>query len=415
MPRHKVRLADNIARVIFIETDATIGATLGLDVRTPDGVVGTPATVRSWLGISETGVINIGSSGGGGGVTQHRLLQGLTIGNDHPQYTRRDTLTTEGDLYVRDATSVARLGVGSEGDVLSVVSGVPAWAAFAAQEAIQFQYEGYDVEGPGDIHTVNFTGSGVTVDESYGLLTVTITGGGGSDVQYQDEGYDLGVPGDVTTIDFTGAGIAASLMGGVLTVVVPGVASGEQVAIQFQEEGYDLGDPGDIDTIDFVGAGVTATKVGTVLTVTIPGGGSGGQQTVYQENEQSITLSTSYVNSELVIALEPGAYKFDLQAFALSHATPDMKLELNFTGTATGLRHFIAVIIQANASYFNNIITAFNSQFNLTSTAEHQLKFEGMFIVTVAGTFSLRIAQVTSSGTAVTLHAGSSLVITPLD
>jgi hypothetical protein len=40
-----------------------------------------------------------------------------------------DPTTTEGDLLVRDASAVDRLGVGAESDVLTVVSGVPAWAA----------------------------------------------------------------------------------------------------------------------------------------------------------------------------------------------------------------------------------------------------------------------------------------------
>lgn len=124
--RAKVRLADNIARVIFIETDATVGATLGTDLYTPDGAVGTPATVRAWLGVSTT--TQPGGGGGGGGINDHRLLLGLTIGNDHPQYTRRDTLTALGDLYVRDASTVTRLPIGAEGYGLKVVGGVPAWA-----------------------------------------------------------------------------------------------------------------------------------------------------------------------------------------------------------------------------------------------------------------------------------------------
>jgi hypothetical protein len=76
MSRAKVRLADNIARVIFIEEDATNGATLGKNLFLPDGkTAGTPETVRQWLGI-----------GGSGNAVLHSSLGGLNK-DDHPQYT----------------------------------------------------------------------------------------------------------------------------------------------------------------------------------------------------------------------------------------------------------------------------------------------------------------------------------------
>jgi hypothetical protein len=52
-----------------------------------------------------------------GAAVDHGTLGGLGD-DDHPQYTRTDTLTTKGDLYVRNATVVTRQGVGSNGTVL---------------------------------------------------------------------------------------------------------------------------------------------------------------------------------------------------------------------------------------------------------------------------------------------------------
>src|SRR5690606_25959957 len=57
-------------------------------------------------------------------------------------------VTTEGDLIVRGATNNQRLGVGSEGDVLTIDSGVPAWAAPTGG-------------GGGGIETGSYTGNGV--------------------------------------------------------------------------------------------------------------------------------------------------------------------------------------------------------------------------------------------------------------
>src|SRR5262245_5073714 len=49
----------------------------------------------------------------------HGQLLGLTPDDDHPQYTRRDILTTRGDMYVRDAAgAVVRLAVGAAPSVL---------------------------------------------------------------------------------------------------------------------------------------------------------------------------------------------------------------------------------------------------------------------------------------------------------
>lgn len=106
MSRLKVKLQDQVpARVIYIETAATIGATLGTDLFMPSGVVATPALLRDYLGVT--------SSADSAAPSAHRLLTGLTLGDDHPQYTRKDTLTTRGDLYARGATTVERLALGS--------------------------------------------------------------------------------------------------------------------------------------------------------------------------------------------------------------------------------------------------------------------------------------------------------------
>jgi hypothetical protein len=46
------------------------------------------------------------------------------VADTHTQYVKRDTLTTKGDLYVATAAStIARIGVGTDGQVLTAASG----------------------------------------------------------------------------------------------------------------------------------------------------------------------------------------------------------------------------------------------------------------------------------------------------
>jgi hypothetical protein len=61
------------------------------------------------------------------GTIDHGAITGLTD-DDHTQYVMRSILTTNGDIFIRSGGVIARLGIGSEGQVLTVTSGAPAWA-----------------------------------------------------------------------------------------------------------------------------------------------------------------------------------------------------------------------------------------------------------------------------------------------
>jgi len=110
MSRSKVRLQDNIGRVIFIEKDATVGAQIGVNFLMSDGSLATAAKLNVYLASALASTAT--------NPTNHKLLQGLTAGDDHPQYLRKDTLTTRGDIYVRGATTVQRLARGTANQLL---------------------------------------------------------------------------------------------------------------------------------------------------------------------------------------------------------------------------------------------------------------------------------------------------------
>lgn len=112
MPRVRVLLADNIKRVVTVDTEATQGARLGRDVYLPTGQVATPTTFLQWLGATPA------SGGGGSGGSSGPSLSSI--------------LTTKGDLATRDSQP-QRLGIGAQDTALRVsAGGLPEWRAGAA-------------------------------------------------------------------------------------------------------------------------------------------------------------------------------------------------------------------------------------------------------------------------------------------
>jgi hypothetical protein len=162
MPRVKIKLADNITRVVFVETDATVGATIGTDLKLPSGQVATVAQLQALLGIQT----------GDPDPVDHRLLAGLSLGDDHPQYTRKDTLTTRGDLYARGPTTVQRLGLGSDRQFFRAGTLDPAWETVSPTVTL-----GTDLSG-----TVTLT------NLASGTLGATIVANAVTDTKLRDSG-----------------------------------------------------------------------------------------------------------------------------------------------------------------------------------------------------------------------------------
>lgn len=117
MAKVRIPVIGTVGKSLSFDPNATVGATIGTDLKLPDGSIATKTTLAAYLGVSSAQQ----------GVTQHRLLQGLTVGDDHPMYTRKDTLTARGDLYVRSATDVTRLAKGSTSQFLQAGATDPAW------------------------------------------------------------------------------------------------------------------------------------------------------------------------------------------------------------------------------------------------------------------------------------------------
>lgn len=148
------------------------------------------------------------TTGAQGGQLDHgAALTGLGD-DDHPQYVLRSILTTDGDIFVRASSAVTRLGVGSEGEILTVVSGAPAWTANAAaytDEEAQDAVGGILLDGT----TIDFTyddgAPHITAEVIQSALDHGSIGGLGDDDHTQ---YALlaGRSGGQTLIGGTGSG-----------------------------------------------------------------------------------------------------------------------------------------------------------------------------------------------------------------
>lgn len=133
-----------------------------------------------------------------GGTIDHGALTGLGD-DDHTQYVLRSILTTNGDVFTRSAGAIARLGIGSTGEVLTVVGGAPAWAASTGGGATIVVEE---LDGAPSVaaDTIKFDqGDGFSViDNSDGSVTVKHSGGGGGAV-YTEAGPSSVVAAPPTT------------------------------------------------------------------------------------------------------------------------------------------------------------------------------------------------------------------------
>lgn len=90
-------------------------------------------------------------------------------------------------------------------------------------------------------------------------------------IQWLNATVDLGTPGQFTEINLAGSGYTTTIAGNRLTITFSG-GSGSQAGIQWQDEGIALGTSGTVDTVNFVGSAVAATRVGNVVTCTVTAG-----------------------------------------------------------------------------------------------------------------------------------------------
>lgn len=346
-----------------------------------------------------------------------------------------------GDLVVgTGANTAARLAAGAEGQVLTIVGGVPAWATPAGggsggDGALQFVGEA-EVTGSAAT-TLTLSGLDLDADETY-IVEIEGDNGSGSSANISlyfnadttDTNYDRQTfAHDGSTTGSTRANTALLLVaaaGGVFS------ASGNltndfdskarfmfealvnsTTAMLSRHGGIRYRLTNNITSIQITSSVASALSIGTRIRVwkMVAPTAIGQELSAYQTVDFSLTSNVSFTADEAVLTLQAGTYHIKSEYFGTSHVTPDMQIGLDFTGTAT----FVGVTsrIRAAAATSTAVLTALpiNSE-STTDTSWYNVI--GTLTVTVAGNLRIVIRQQTSSATAVVLRAGSYIKATRL-
>jgi len=221
-----------------------------------------------------------GSSSGGATpiLTLATSISGVLLGNGtaisasnvtNDAQVKLSTFTTAGDvIYGTGAGTVTRLGVGTDGAMLTLASGVPTWAAILGGAALNFIPYGSGVAGSGILSSSEFTWTP-------GTRTLNIGGANAAAITGTTGSGSISLRGRSNS----GTGGALNLQGGdstggntgnvILRTEAPGTATASSGTLQITTGAGNTSGTGGALTITAGAGGTTATTGGTV---TIRGG-----------------------------------------------------------------------------------------------------------------------------------------------
>lgn len=148
-------------------TRSIVGTTSRIDVSNGDGIGGNPTVNISTGYVGQTSITTLGTISIG-------LWQGDTVGSNYGG-TGFSTYTTGDIIYASASNTLAKLAAGTNGEVLTLVSGVPSWEPSSSssgypQHTLQSDltvetYESYIVTAP-----LNLNGFTLTMNGRLGLI-----------------------------------------------------------------------------------------------------------------------------------------------------------------------------------------------------------------------------------------------------
>ena len=254
-------------------------------------------------------------------------------------------------------------------------------------------------------------------------------------IDWQDEGVSVADTGTtVDTVNFVGPGVTATLdSSGVLEVYIPGGGDTSDTSdtsgpggggfpnatyLTEQDETADL--PNSLRLVEGSNITFDTDTSGNTLAINAPIGTDGNWLTVYQVADLVITNGTTgstYVDTDLKIdGLVAGTYAFKCVYQNTSSTSPDQKIQIAFTGTATNVG-FIGTSYNSSLSGTptTTVIAGFAPLFSHLLSVYNVTTVDGTFTVTGTGNISIQTGQITPSANAVTFHKGSWMMIMKLD
>lgn len=305
----------------------------------------------------------------------------ITIGVATTSFTRKDTLTTKGDIYIATASAtITRLGVGANGTVLKAASG---------------QTEGAKWEA---------------VAESEMTFTDITT----NDVSTTKHGFTPKAPNDTAKF-LRGDGVWASVGGG------GGGSSAMATDVIWDAKGdFAVGSGADAASVLGVGANDTILVADSAQTLGVKWGTVPDAWTkVTKGSDESVNSSGTGTTLQaddalLFTAAASAVYEFEIlliYASPAGGATPDLKVALGEDATTRGQSVAYEFFTTSDTATAASGVVACNQTaiFGFgTNAADRVARIRGWYIGN-GGTFNVLWAQNTSNANNTTVRAGSTL------
>jgi hypothetical protein len=434
--------------------------------RTPEG---TSPPLRLWLDTEHRRIalaikqLVEDIAAAGGGVTDHGALTGLSD-DDHPQYpllaspetisgawTFSDTVTlTDASVAALIGADNAELRFGAGGDDLAIYhNGTNNWidgntgglVLNGVSSTVFIQTDG--------VNRVHVIPNGDTVlDDNAGTQQFSITTDGPT---YRDQGgterfvgiaFNPFKPSNVNASqDITRADVGRTINCATGSVTFTLQAESEAgwivgdtieftaqttgtVTIATEGSGIRIwrGDGNAIDTVTtldlFRSGRILVQYIGSDLWDVVRGSEDTTEAyeppLAWQDADLVITSNAAFQDTDLLIPLTAGIYKIEARLYLNVHATPDMEVQLTYTGTTTTFKSDVNIHNTSTSTAFMNYDASIPHVAGMTSTAPYVIWWTAFIEVSDSGNLKIQARQGTSSGTAVTFYKGSWLEVEQL-